>query len=261
MKIRLGIGVENIHPFDAFDSSYQSLLDRATALGYTLPSAPQQVLQNQLILDLKSSGAWDKMDVFYMFANNGSSGFGRLNWKSPSNNEATIVGANLTWNASGFVGGASSYLNTNFNPTTGTPNIQRDNACIGVWKRTHNTTTGRFLWGNSGASSYAPSINASDVRLHNNGGLNNTFGLSSTGLLMLNRTGSTAITHSVNGTNTNATTSASVVPVSANYSVFTYGTVTASVYLGQLSCWFIGASLVSETSALYTALNTYIATT
>ena len=260
MKIRLGIGVECMH-IGGFDSSYQSILDRATALGYTLPNATQQANQNQLVLALKSSGAWDKMDVFYMFANNGSKEFATLNWKSPSNNQATIVGANLTFDASGFVGGATSYLNTNFNPTTGTPNIQRDNACIGVWKRTHNSTPSKFLWGNSNLSSYAPSISSSDVRLHNNGGLNNTFGLTNTGLLMLNRTGSSAVTHSVNGTNTSATTSASVVPVSANYSVFTYGTSSATTYLGQLSCWFIGASLVSETSALYTALNTYIATT
>lgn len=260
MKIRLGIGVECLH-MGGFDSSYQAILDRATALGYTLPNATQQALQNQLVLDLKSSGAWAKMDVFYMFANNGSKEFATLNWKSPSSNQATIVGANLTWDASGFVGGATSYLNTNFNPTTGTPNIQRDNASIGVWKRTHDATAGKFLWGNSGASSYAPSITGTDVRLHNTGGLNNTFGLSNTGLLMLNRTASTTITHSVNGTNTNATTSASIVPVSANYSVFTYGTSTATTYLGKLSCWFIGASLVNETSALYTALNTYIATT
>jgi hypothetical protein len=260
MKIRLGVGVECMH-LGGFDSDYQAIIDRAVALNYTVPNATQQALQNQLVLDLKSSGAWAKMDVFYMFANNGSKEFATINWKNPSSNQASIVGTNLTWDASGFIGGASSYLDTNFNPTTGTPNIAQNNATIGVWKRTHNATAGKFLWGNSGASSYAPSITNTDVRLHNTGGLSASFGLSNTGLLILNRTSSTAISFSVNGTPTSATTSASVSPVNAKYSVFTYGTTSASAYLGQLSCWFIGQSLVSETSALYTALNTYIATT
>jgi len=235
MKIRLGIGVECLH-MGGFDSSYQAVLDRATALGYTLPNATQQALQNQLVLDLKSSGAWAKMDVFYMFANNGSKEFATLNWKNPNSNQATIVGALMTWNASGFVGGALSYLNTNFNPTTGTPNIQRDNACIGVWKRTHDATTAKYLWGNSGASSYAPSITRKDVRMHHQTGtLNNTFELSNTGLLILNRTGSTSITHSVNGTNTNATTNC--ICCSCFCKLF-------SIYLWHINCNNLSWSIV-----------------
>jgi hypothetical protein len=261
MKIRIGVGVECMH-LGGFDSDYQAILNRATTLGYTLPNATQQALQNQLLLDLKSSGAWAKMDVFYMFANNGSKEFATINWKSPSSNQASIVGSNLTWDASGFIGGASSYLDTNFNPTTGTPNIAQNNVCMGLWKRTHNATASKFLCGNSGASSYFPSVSGNDVRLHHQSGtLSSTFALSTTGLLMLNRTASTAVSWSVNGSATSGTTTASVAPVNAKYSVFTYGTASASAYLGQLSCWFIGASLVSETSALYTALNTYIATT
>jgi hypothetical protein len=47
--------------------------------------------------------------------------------------------------------------------------------------------------------------------------------------------------------------------VSASYTVFTYAGAAGGAYLGQLSSWFIGASIVSETSAFYTAMSTYMA--
>ena len=45
-----------------FDADYQAVLNYATSQGYTLPSASQQILQNQLVLDLKSGGIWSKLD-------------------------------------------------------------------------------------------------------------------------------------------------------------------------------------------------------
>jgi len=42
------------------DSDYQAVLDYATTQGYTLPSASQQLLQNQLVVDLKDGGIWSK---------------------------------------------------------------------------------------------------------------------------------------------------------------------------------------------------------
>lgn len=241
-----------------FTAEYQAVIAKATALGYTLPSASTQTKQNQLLLDLKSSGAWAKLDVFYMFANDGSKEFATINWKNPNANQITLVGALMTWNSSGYIGGALSYLNTNYNPTTNATNLSQNNASFGIWKRTHDATAGKFMLGNSGASSYMPSISTYDVRLHQTSSLSATFATSTVGLLILNRTSSTAVSFSVNGSATSATTGASVAPVNANYSVFTYGTATASTYLGQISSFFLGASLVSETPAFYTAMNNYM---
>ena len=39
-----------------FDADYQAVLNYATTQGYTLPSAGQQTLQNQLVVDLKAGG-------------------------------------------------------------------------------------------------------------------------------------------------------------------------------------------------------------
>jgi hypothetical protein len=52
-----------------YDSDYQAVLNYATTQGYTLPSASQQIIQNQLVIDLKAGGIWNKLDVLYIFAN------------------------------------------------------------------------------------------------------------------------------------------------------------------------------------------------
>jgi hypothetical protein len=54
-----------------FDADYQAVLDYATTQGYTLPSAGQQTLQNQLVVDLKAGGIWSKLDTFGVFATDG----------------------------------------------------------------------------------------------------------------------------------------------------------------------------------------------
>ena len=65
----------------SFDATYQAILDYATAQGYTLPSDSQKLLQNQLVVDLKASGVWLKLDTFANFATDGSSNFALIDWK------------------------------------------------------------------------------------------------------------------------------------------------------------------------------------
>jgi hypothetical protein len=111
MKIRLGIGVECIHSQSGivFDTDYQAILSNGTTRGVTLPSDAEQLIQNQLILNLKSADIWSKLDAFYVFANNitdSTGGFARINWKNPSANYCTAAPNLPTITAkSGFVGG------------------------------------------------------------------------------------------------------------------------------------------------------------
>jgi hypothetical protein len=267
--ISLGLGTVvagNGSSFGGFTAEYVTLLSKATTLGYNLPSATNQTNQNKLIVDLKAAGVWDKLDVFYIFANTGSKEFALLNWKNPNSFNASAVGS-MTWNSSAFVGAASSYLNTNYNPTTNATNFAQNNAGIGCWKRTHDATAGKYLWGNSGASSYVQAVSTANARLHTTTSLSATFNTSTTGLLSINRTaatGTTCITLAVNTTTiqTTQTSGTTVVPVNANYSIFTYGTSVADAYLGQISSWWIGSNLATEVgnSSLYNALNTYMST-
>jgi hypothetical protein len=64
----------------SLDADYQAVLDYATTQGYTLPSAGQQTLQNQLIVDLKAGGIWSKLDTFAVFATDGDEDFALIDW-------------------------------------------------------------------------------------------------------------------------------------------------------------------------------------
>jgi hypothetical protein len=104
---------------DAFDADYQAVLDYATTQGYTLPSAGQQTLQNQLVVDLKAGGIWSKLDTFGVFATDGDSDFALIDWKRLS--DYTAFNSPTFTTNQGFTGnGTSSYIDTNFQPINGT---------------------------------------------------------------------------------------------------------------------------------------------
>ncbi len=102
------------------DSDYQAVLDYATTQGYTLPSAAQQTLQNQLVLDMKAAGiAWSDLSLFYVMATDGSNEYAGINWADPNNFELTQVGSPTFITNEGFQGnGSSMALNTGFTPST-----------------------------------------------------------------------------------------------------------------------------------------------
>lgn len=77
-----------------FTAEYLAILSRASALGYAAPVYSQQVLQNQLIVDLKAAGYWAKLGNMYMFkvdlTAGGSPQFTFLNWITPANPACSI---------------------------------------------------------------------------------------------------------------------------------------------------------------------------
>jgi len=107
------------------DADYQAVLDYATTQGYTLPSASQQALQNQLVVDLKDAGIWSSLDLFYVFATDGDSDFASINWKDPNNFECIEVNSPTFTSNQGFASnGTSSYLNTDYNVLNDSTNFQ-----------------------------------------------------------------------------------------------------------------------------------------
>lgn len=107
------------------DPDYQAVLDYATTQGYTLPSASQQALQNQLVVDLKDAGIWSKLDIFYVFATDGDSDFATINWANPNSFQCSKVNSpGFTSNVGFNSNGTSSYLNTNWNPSSNASNFQ-----------------------------------------------------------------------------------------------------------------------------------------
>jgi hypothetical protein len=96
-----------------FDADYQAVLNYGTTQGYTLPSAGQQTLQNQLVLDLKAGGIWSKLDTFAVFATDGDSDFALIDWKRLT--DYTAVNSPTFTADEGFTGnGTSSYVDNTY---------------------------------------------------------------------------------------------------------------------------------------------------
>jgi hypothetical protein len=90
---------------------------------------PQSHYQNRLMLGLKSSGAWAKLDLFMCFATNATSGAeAMVEWKAGF--PMGVLVNSPTFNANqGFTGnGADAYIDTNFDAYNMGFNYQQDNA-------------------------------------------------------------------------------------------------------------------------------------
>jgi hypothetical protein len=160
MQLRGGIfrGFEVKLPFD-YD--YQQVLNRATALGYSLPTSAQQVKENQLMIDIKaafgvtsskSSSNIASVPVLQMlmFATDGDSDYATISWSAPSNSakQATKVNSPSFTALSGFnSNGTTSYLNSRLALDT----TQQRNVAFAVKAFINNTNTG-IIVGNSDVS-------------------------------------------------------------------------------------------------------------
>jgi hypothetical protein len=251
-----GYSLYNRLPFvvgESFDADYQAILNRATTLGYTLPSASVQAKQNTLLVSMKADGVWAKLDVFYVFAQDGGADFGTLNWKNPNANQSTLVNAPTFVSNGGLMGnGTSSYIDTNFNPATQGVQYTQNNASRYFF--THAIGTGRFDGNTSGNNSMFLGVSASQ-RI--NAGTNTATPpidfTSAVNTKSLHRTSSTAVT-AYNSTTAQIAVQTSAAMTSANQfilrSATTYGAHTCAAYA-------MGASMISEHTAFINDWNTY----
>jgi hypothetical protein len=236
----------------AFDADYQAVLNYATTQGYTLPSAGQQILQNQLMLDLKAGGVWNKLDTFSVFATDGSSDFALIDWIRLT--QYTAVNSPTFTADEGFTGnGTSSYVDCNYNGATNAVNYANDSAHQMVWAMvfgssvelaTNNFSVGRQIIRRT--SSQNNGINSSTA---SSGSLN-----SAVGFIMFSRNNSTNFNQYNNNsllanvTQTRNSTGGTSLVLRTAFG-FSNSTISAAS---------LGADLSSDASSYYTALNTYI---
>jgi hypothetical protein len=149
------------------DSDYQAVLDYAITQGYTLPSQSQQLLQNQLVVDLKDAGIWSKLDTFSVFATDGDSDFALIDWKRLS--DYTAVNSPTFTANQGFSGnGTTSYINSNFNPSIGGFNLSLNSISFGGYKYERNHSSGFFRC-EMGALETTPTFDG--LHFNGNGGI------------------------------------------------------------------------------------------
>jgi hypothetical protein len=251
-----------------FDADYQTILNLATAAGYTLPSSGQQTLQNQLLLDLKSGGVWSKLDTFALFANDVnivnpipnpySNAFALIDWVRSVNTNTlvtyTAVNSPTFTTNQGFMGnGTSSYVDTNYNPQSGV-NYTLNNASRYFFPHAFSGT-GRM----DGATSVGQNgmIRQSGTSQRINSGNNNlATAFDYTAVIepkSIHRTSSVSV-DLFNGTvgTTGVQTSTSIL--NSNQFVLRSGTGYGA---HTVSAYAMGASMVSENTAFVNAYNTY----
>jgi hypothetical protein len=238
-----------------FDADYQAVLTFATAQGWSLPSAPQQTLGNQLVLDLKAAGVWNKLDFLYIFANNANQDFAIINWKAPGTFNGTRVNSPTWASNQGFTGnGIDSHINSNFNPTVGTPNFAQDNASLFTWARTASGAANNMMGQTSGSSIIALNASATTHRINAGGALPAAGDLSGTGFMHMARPDSTTC-RIIKDTTVTSFNVASAAPAN---SVITFLRRAGNYGDMQLSIAGAGSNLISENTAMFNAFNTYM---
>jgi hypothetical protein len=130
----------------SFDPAYQAVLDYATSEGDTLPSANQQILQNNVVLSLKDKGLWNKKDAFGLFATDASFNFALICWKRLIKMTA-FNSPSFTTNG-GIDGGGTAYIDTKFKSATDGVNFLLDDAGYSVNVGT-TPPSGHIILGNS----------------------------------------------------------------------------------------------------------------
>lgn len=249
-----------------FDSDYQAILDYATTQGYTLPSASQQDLQNQLVVDLKDTGVWSKLDLFYVFATDGDSDFASINWKDPNNFECTEVNSPTFTTNEGFQGNStSSYLLTNYYPSTNASNYSLNSSSFGVFQTQATVSpspSAHGIYNSNNSGIYLnPGQSFTTIRSWNNsnGGVSTGTVPNRTGLTSTIRTTSSNVNHYRNGSLIASYSRTSTNLPSDNVILLAAGPGTPAEYGNDLvhSAYFGEQLSTTEHSDLYNALDTY----
>jgi hypothetical protein len=240
----------------AFSPEYQAVLTEATAQGYALPSAGQQVKQNTLMTSLISTGVFAKLDVLFVLANDGGSQFACINWKNPTGTKATLVSSPTFTANKGFTGnGSNSFINTNYNPN-GSLNYKLNDASRYIYLRTFTNPPSSSMDGVAGSIANGTTTFISPNQRINQGGGNNfsqTVNFQSVGMKSIHRLNNDVVifqnTTRIDGTaaSTGLAGESQVILRSANG----YGA-------HQVSFYAMGASLVSENNSLVLAFSTYL---
>lgn len=254
---------------NVYDASYQAVLDRAIALGYTLPSADQRAKQNRLILDLKAYGIWDLLDVLWVYANDGGASFAELNWKNPLSFQNSQVGSPTFTNNQGFTFGAASRLSSNWTPGVNGVNYTLNNSGFGCWI---NSDVGAASRCDMGCSNDIDGITNSMSLFSRNGSnvaatrINDNVALSTGGTITTSvgfyhskRTTSTARALFKNGSSIASDTQVSTSIPSVQMYIGSSNGGGGGVLFSQrqMSMAWAGASLNGLESAFYTAWNAY----
>lgn len=245
------------------DSDAAALIARMS----TPPDATRAALINALVVSLKAAGVWGKLDVLYVLAAADAQA-ARLNWKSSSYDLTAVNSPTFTVDR-GYAGdGATSYLRTNYIPSSNGASYLQNSAHAGVWDRTSRATADVAALGARQGSANVLALYPRDalsgaIRGEINGAdaSPSVSIASSVGHSVTSRTGASAGAIYRNGANLGGTLPTSSTPPNREVYVCCRNNAgTPSQFTtDQLAAIHLGGGLNdAEALALYTALNTYL---
>jgi len=239
-----------------YDSSAAALI---AAFSTPATSARMSAI-NSLIVALKSAGVWTKLDILYVLAAHDAQA-GRLNWKVPASFALVEVNSPTFTTDQGYAGnGTTSYLNTQFTPSTNGVNLTQNSATIGVWSRTA-AAQGASTFGNAtgtGSLLVAPRITGDNFNYRVNqtttAATANTDG---SGHYAASRSASNATQGYKNGAT--AGSAGSVASAALPSVALNIGRVASGFSDAQVAAAYAGGNLTStEHANLHSALNAYM---
>lgn len=253
----------------SLDPATQTLLDQADTDGYTAASGTVLTALDTFIKSLKSDGIWSLLDVLWLPATNGDVDFAGYNLKDPTTFNLTRVNSPTFTSLEGFTGdGATSYLNSGWNPNINGSNFTLNDSSFGYYQRKSSVnTSGRHGGDNSTpvfilvATQNSSNIGSALINQIATVPSDHEFTNSSPqGFLSINRESSATNRIYKNGSLVETeTVNSSVVPSIVLYWLSRNANGTASNFSDdQLSFMYYGADLTSKASELYTAIQDYM---
>lgn len=240
-----------------YEREYANLYQAFT----TKPSIDTAKIQNELVVDLKTYGLWNKADIIYVTAQNTQQSATR-NWINPYTVSYIVNTSNCLFTPyEGFTGDAASnkYMTASYNPATNGVNYTLNSASLSVYSRLQ-IVAGNGLSGTSVSTNY--------IRLGANISGNFTGGLNTSsfasvantitqGLFTIVRRGSTETEGYINSVSV-VNNSAASTSVPSN-SLRILGTSSTSTSNNQISFVFMGGALSdTEVANMNTAIEKYM---
>lgn len=245
-------------------SEYNAILSRASALGYTAPSAAQQTKQNTFLAALKTAGIFSELDLLYVFANDVTGNFWKLNWISPSSYELTEPAGAVTKTSNvGIAGnGSSTYVTPTWVPATNAVKYTLNDASIAMYVN-NNVGEAKYACGMTvGGNEITIAPRWSDNNFYGcinaaSANFNTYANASSIGFYQMTRASATNMKLFKNGSQVDTETKNSNALPGSGLSIWICARNAASFSTYQIGFFAAGSNLEAKASDFYTAWNTY----
>lgn len=246
-------------PGPSYDAATTALLARMSSQ----PDATRAGHINTLIAALKTAGVWDKMDIFYVLAAHDAQA-ARLNWKAATF-ELTLTNAPTFTTDRGYAGdGATSYLDTTFNPATAGGVFANNDNHFAAWVQTDVASNTQSDIGNTTSNFISRRSTGNTVSSRSLSSTSNTSSATvgtSVGHLVVARAAGAGYERYKNGEAFDSVTQASSGLNSSAFFICAFNNAGAAAQFStrRIAAMHAGSNITSgETSAAYTALAAYM---